>query len=136
VPELVPGGSRSTHQRGEILALLRGTPDFRSAQQLFTELRLSGSKVGLTTVYRNLQALADAGEADMMRLPSGEQVYRLCGQGSHHHHLMCRTCGRTVDVVGPAVEDWTIKIAAEHGFTDISHTLDILGTCTECAANG
>jgi Fur family ferric uptake transcriptional regulator len=133
VAELVPGGARGTRQRGEILSLLRETSEFRTAQQLFAQLRAEGSKVGLTTVYRNLQALAEAGEADTMRLPSGEQVYRLCGTESHHHHLMCRHCGRTIDVAGPAVEAWTAKIATEHGFIEIAHTLDILGTCPECA---
>ncbi len=133
VAELVPGGSRGTRQRAEILTLLRQTADFRTAQQLFAQLRSEGSKIGLTTVYRNLQALADAGQADTMRLPNGEQMYRLCGAETHHHHLICRRCARTIDVAGPAVEQWATKVATEHGFTEVAHTLDILGTCTDCA---
>ncbi len=133
--ETVPGAARSTKQRGEILSLLRETEDFRTAQQLFADLRQQGSKIGLTTVYRNLQALADAGEADTMRLPNGEQLYRLCGQGRHHHHLVCRGCGRTIDIEGPAVEKWTERVADEHGFTDVSHTLEIFGTCATCAGS-
>ncbi len=132
--ESIPGTARSTRQRGEILTILRETEDFRTAQQLFADLRQQGSKIGLTTVYRNLQALADAGEADTMRLPNGEQLYRLCGQGRHHHHLVCRTCGRTIDVEGPAVEKWTERVAEEHGFTDVAHTLEIFGTCANCSA--
>lgn len=132
--ESIPGTARSTRQRGEILTILRETEDFRTAQQLFADLRQQGSKIGLTTVYRNLQALADAGEADTMRLPNGEQLYRLCGQGRHHHHLVCRGCGRTIDIEGPAVEKWTERVADEHGFTDVSHTLEIFGTCATCAA--
>lgn len=131
--ESIPGTARSTKQRGEILSILRKTEDFRTAQQLFADLRQKGSKIGLTTVYRNLQALADAGEADTMRLPNGEQLYRLCGQGRHHHHLVCRSCGRTIDIEGPAVENWTERIAEEHGFTEVSHTLEIFGTCSACA---
>ncbi|WP_117209845.1 Fur family transcriptional regulator [Allorhizocola rhizosphaerae] len=132
--ESIPGTARSTRQRGEILTILRETEDFKTAQQLFADLRQQGSKIGLTTVYRNLQALADAGEADTMRLPNGEQLYRLCGQGRHHHHLVCRNCGRTIDIEGPAVEKWTERVADEHGFTDVSHTLEIFGTCATCAA--
>jgi Fur family transcriptional regulator, ferric uptake regulator len=134
VAELVPGGTRSTKQRAEILSLLRHTDEFRTAQQIFADLRSQGSTIGLTTVYRNLQALAEAGEADTMRLPNGEQLYRLCGQVSHHHHLVCRRCSRTIEVEGPAVERWTDRVAEEHGFTDVAHTLDIFGTCPSCAS--
>lgn len=132
--EPVPGYLRNTKQREEILALLRREEDFRSAQQLFTAMRLQGSKIGLATVYRNLQALVDAGEADTMRLPTGEQLYRLCGQAvQHHHHLICRYCARTIDIIGPAVEKWADRVAAEHEFTAVSHTLDIFGTCPSCS---
>jgi Fur family ferric uptake transcriptional regulator len=127
-------GARNTRQRGQVLALLAETDDFRSAQQLHVLLRERGASVGLTTVYRTLQLLLDADEVDTMRLPSGEQLFRRCGQ-SHHHHLVCRGCGTTVEVEGPAVERWADRIAAEHGFTDVSHTLEIFGSCPRCAAD-
>ncbi|GIG66494.1 Fur family transcriptional regulator [Phytomonospora endophytica] len=124
--------TRSTRQRTAVLDLLGEVDEFRSAQDLHALLRDRGAKVGLTTVYRTLQALADAERIDVMRLPGGEHLYRRCSQG-HHHHLVCRTCGRTVEVAGPAVERWADKVAAEHGFTDVAHTLEIFGTCGECA---
>jgi Fur family ferric uptake transcriptional regulator len=68
-----------------------------------------------------------------MRRPDGEQLYRRCGREQHHHHLVCRSCGRTVEVAGPAVERWAERQAAEHGFTDVAHTLEIFGTCAACA---
>jgi Fur family ferric uptake transcriptional regulator len=89
--------------------------------------------VGLTTVYRSLQMLADAQEVDVLRLADGETAYRRCSRG-HHHHLVCRQCGRTVEVDGPAVERWADRIAADHGFVEIEHTLEIFGTCGDCAA--
>src|SRR5262249_35146974 len=101
VTQTTPAGARNTRPRGEALALLEELDDFRTPQQLHVDLRDRGAKVGLTTVYRTLQLLVDAGEVDTMRLPSGEQLYRLCGR-SHHHHLVCRTCGTTVEVEGPA----------------------------------
>ena len=124
--------TRSTRQRTAVLDLLGEVDEFRSAQDLHALLRDRGAKVGLTTVYRTLQALADAERIDVMRLPGGEHLYRRCSQG-HHHHLVCRSCGRTVEVAGPAVERWADKVAAEHGFTDVAHTLEIFGTCGECA---
>lgn len=124
--------TRSTRQRTAVLDLLGEVDEFRSAQDLHALLRDRGAKVGLTTVYRTLQALADAERIDVMRLPGGEHLYRRCSQG-HHHHLVCRSCGRTVEVAGPAVERWADKVAAEHGFIDVAHTLEIFGTCGECA---
>ena len=69
----------------------------------------------------------------MLRTDSGESVYRRCSAG-HHHHLVCRDCGFTVEVEGAAVERWTKSVAGEHGFTDVSHTAEIFGLCSECAA--
>lgn len=123
---------RNTRQRGAVAALLTETDGFHSAQDLHAMLRTRGEQVGLTTVYRTLQAMADAGEVDVMRPPGGEHLYRRCSDG-HHHHLVCRSCGATVEVLGPTVETWADKVAAQHGFTDVSHTVEIFGTCPACA---
>jgi Fur family ferric uptake transcriptional regulator len=48
---------------------------------------------------------------------------------------VCRSCGRTVEVEGPAVEHWADRVALAHGFIDVSHTLEIVGTCAGCAAD-
>lgn len=126
---------RSTRQRAAVAAVLDEQADFRSAQDLHAMLRDRGAGVGLTTVYRTLQALADAGEVDVLRGVDGEAVYRRCSTG-HHHHLVCRNCGRAVEVEGPAVERWADRVAAEHGYVDVSHTLEIFGTCASCDALG
>jgi Fur family ferric uptake transcriptional regulator len=126
-----PGVTRNTRQRGEVLTLLEETDEFRTAQQLHLGLVARGAKVGLTTVYRTLQLLVDAGEVDTMRLPSGEQLFRRCGR-THHHHLVCRRCGTTVEVEGPAVEQWTRSVAEQHGYAEVSHTLEIFGNCPSC----
>ena len=115
-------GRRPTRQRAAVAAVLADVEEFRSAQELHAQLRDAGEKVGLATVYRTLQAMAADGAIDMLRTDEGEAVYRACSTG-HHHHLVCRGCGRTVEVEGPVVERWTHEISEEHGFTDISHTL-------------
>jgi Fur family transcriptional regulator, ferric uptake regulator len=125
------GALRNTHQRRAVSTLLGSVEGFHSAQELHSMLRERGERVGLTTVYRTLQGLADAGEIDVMRPPGGEHLYRRCSEG-HHHHLVCRSCGSTVEVEGPAVEHWADRVAAKHGFTDVSHTLEIFGTCQNC----
>ena len=124
---------RATRQRAAVAAVLADTEDFRSAQELHAILRDRGERVGLTTVYRTLQALADAGELDLLRSAEGETVYRRCSSEAHHHHLVCRKCGRTVEVEGPDVERWAEKVGAAHGFVDVTHTVEVFGTCPDCA---
>ena len=126
-----PGGAqRRTRQRAAVDALLSDLSEFRTAQQIHDDLRRHGERVGLTTVYRTLQHLVDAGELDALRTTDGETAYRRCSDG-HHHHLVCRSCGRTVEVSGPAVEKWANAIAQENGFREVSHDLEIFGTCSE-----
>lgn len=126
---------RPTRQRVAVSSVLDDLDEFRSAQEIHAMLRARGERVGLATVYRTLQGLAQAAEVDMLRSADGEVVYRRCKSGEHHHHLVCRTCGRTVEVAGPAVERWAEKVAAEHGFAEVSHTLEVFGTCASCADN-
>lgn len=120
---------RATRQRAAIVAALGSAEGFKSAQDIHADLRRAGGSVGLTTVYRALQSLADAGEVDALRKDDGETVYRQCSTPSHHHHLVCRSCGRSVEVEGPEVERWADRVAAEHGFTGISHQVEVFGVC-------
>ena len=125
-------GVRSTKQRTAVISALGEIDDFRSTQEIHDYLRHKGETVGLTTVYRTLTALAEAGDVDVIVREDGESVYRRCSD-THHHHLVCRNCGKTVEVDGPAVERWADKVSAEHGFTEVSHTLEIFGVCADCS---
>ena len=123
---------RPTRQRRAVTEVLDTFADFRSAQEIHELLGERGKPVGLATVYRTLQRLAESGDVDVLRTEDGEAIYRRCSD-SHHHHLVCRSCGATVEVEGPTVERWTRAIAAEHGYADVSHTLEIFGTCRACS---
>lgn len=122
---------RPTRQRRAIVAVLDDFDDFRSAQEIHALLAEKGERVGLSTVYRTLQSLADTGEIDALRTEAGESIYRRCSD-SHHHHLVCRSCGATVEVEGPTVERWTSSVAERHGYRNVSHNLEIFGTCPDC----
>jgi len=126
-------GVRTTRQRTAVAELLGRVDGFRSAQELHDLLRQDGASVGLTTVYRHLQALADSGQIDMLRTDGGEAVYRRCPTASHHHHLVCRDCGRSVEIEGPEVEAWAASVALQHGFTGGSPVVDAFGTCAACS---
>ncbi|WP_369053865.1 Fur family transcriptional regulator [Kineococcus terrestris] len=124
---------RSTKQRSAVSALLDEAEGFLSAQDLHARLRERGDGVGLATVYRALQALVEDGSVDVLRTDEGESVYRRCSTG-HHHHLVCRRCGRTVEVEGPTVETWARRVGAEHGFTQVEHVVEVFGVCAQCTA--
>ena len=125
---------RPTRQRVAVAAALAEAGAFRSAQELYEVLRAGGDKVGLTTVYRTLQAMVDAGEVDVLRTADGESVYRRCRSDDHHHHLVCRSCGTTVELAADEVEQWTAKVARRHGFSEVSHTVEVFGYCRACRA--
>lgn len=124
---------RATRQAEAVSQALADLPEFRSAQEIHAELRRRGRQVGLATVYRHLQALHQDGAVDALRDERGEVLYRRCDTGAHHHHLTCRSCGRSVEVEAAAIERWAERVAAEHGFTEIGHTVEIFGLCPACA---
>ena len=125
---------RTTRQRTAISEFLSHAGDFRTAQQIHEQLRAGGDGVGLATVYRTLQTMAEAGDVDMVRTADGESAYRRCATSGHHHHLVCRNCGRTEEIMAKAVEAWATTIAAEHGFTDVTHDVELYGLCASCGA--
>jgi len=109
---------RATRQGAAVEAALAQADGFRSAQDLHAEIRRRGEAVGLTTVYRHLTTLADNGTVDTVQ--NGDVV--------------CRRCGASVEVDDPAVEAWAEQVAAAAGYTDVSHTLEVFGTCAPCGA--
>ena len=125
---------RLTRQRQAVADALESFAEFRSARQIHAVLHERGNTVGLATVYRTLQLLAEHDEVDVIRSAEGEAGYRRCSD-THHHHLVCRSCGAAVEVEGPAVERWTRTMADEHGYADVSHTLEIFGLCPRCGSS-
>lgn len=124
---------RKTRQRAALTAALREVEAFRSAQELHDELGSRGHSIGLTTVYRNLQALSEEGEVDVLRREDGEAIFRLCHTAEHHHHLVCRNCGHTVEIDNARVEEWAEAVGRAHGFRELSHDVEIFGLCPNCS---
>lgn len=123
---------RTTRQRSAVRALLAHTSEFKTAQQLHEMLRRRGDSVGMATVYRALQAMAEAGEVDVLRTADGEASYRQCSTG-HHHHLVCRECGTAVEIAAEQVEAWAEAVAQQHGFSQVDHSLELFGLCSRCS---
>ena len=124
---------RNTWQRDRVREALGDAPGFVSAQDLHAALRQDNTGIGLATVYRTLATLAASGEADQLQSPEGEAIYRACSSTGHHHHLICRSCGRAVEIVAREVEAWAQRTAAAHGFMQAEHVVDIFGLCEACS---
>src|SRR3712207_2427804 len=127
-------GLRPTRQRTSVLESLRDRPDAVTAQDLHAELRRAGQSIGLTTVYRTLTSLADAGLLDVFTR-DGEQAFRRCG-GTHHHHLVCETCNKVEELSADEVETWVHQAADRHGWQVTGHRADIFGICSDCRQGG
>lgn len=123
---------RQTRQRAAVAEILESQEEFRSAQEIHDLVRQRGDSVGLTTVYRTLQAMAEDGQVDVIVRGDGESVYRRCSP-SHHHHLVCRVCRSTVELETPDVEQWAADVAARHGYGEVTHTVEVFGVCPRCA---
>lgn len=126
--------TRMTKQRLAVAEALAEVDDFATAQQLHRWLQDAERKVSLATVYRLLQSMADDGLVDVLRSGDGEARFRRCETERHHHHLVCRRCSKTVEVLAPAVERWAARVAEEHDFSDPEHTVEIYGLCASCRA--
>lgn len=125
---------RSTQQKSAISAELSTLGGFVSAQELHRLLNASGSRIGVATVYRQLNRLADDGEIDTVTSPDGERLFRSCHTAEHHHHIVCRQCGTAVEI-SPPVEQWLDDVGRSNGFTAISHTFEVFGICADCSTS-
>jgi Fur family ferric uptake transcriptional regulator len=121
---------RSTRQRKAVAEVLATITKFSSAQEVHSILFSRGEKVGLATVYRTLQTLAETGAIDVLR-NDGEALYRACSN-DHHHHLVCTGCNKTTEISAPEVEIWTEKISREQGYVISGHTIEVFGLCKNC----
>jgi Fur family ferric uptake transcriptional regulator len=124
-------GERQTEQRRTLLTFLARADRCLSAQEIHAELHRQGSAISLATVYRTVARLARSGVVDVLMRDDGEATY-IQGSGRHHHHLVCRSCGRVVEISEPTVESWTREVAKKYGFSDASHELTVYGVCQPC----
>lgn len=106
---------------------------FRSAQQLFLELhRRRPQRIALTSVYRILHSLAAEGVVETQSAEDGEALYRLRTGSEHRHYLLCRRCGRAVPFAPTALEEVAANLVRQHHFTQVTHRIDLYGTCPRC----
>ena len=129
------GRGRSTSQYDAVLGVLGSSDRFRTAQDIYAELRSRGERIGLTTVYRHLQKLADEGVIHSLQTADRQTAYRLCS-ALPHHHLVCTRCGASIEIDGDEVDRWAQQEARRRGFSHVTHTLEIFGKCPSCSEKG
>jgi Fur family ferric uptake transcriptional regulator len=127
---------RNTRQRRALLGALAEHPDFTSAQDLHQRMCEKGETIGLTTVYRTLHALTEAGLVDSVRDEAGRRHFRARPTAEHQHYLRCRSCGYNVPVASRALERWAKTTAADLGFAQVEHVVELTGLCAQCQAQG
>ena len=120
---------RLTRNARAVLEVLRGRDRPVPAQDLHIELRARGDRIGLTTVYRNLHALAEAGHVHQFR--TGDQTSYLACAPEPHEHLICRTCGRIQQRHLDGLDSWLAKIE-QTGFLIADRRIELYGRCDRC----
>ena len=131
-PEVGATHTRKTTQRDAITRVLCASERFRTAQEIHVQMRLDGEPVGLTTVYRHLQLFVDEGFVHTVQLDDKQTAYRWCGRTAHHHHLVCRRCGASRELVDNGFEERVAHSIEGYGFTELSHSFEVFGVCPTC----
>ncbi|MBC7460469.1 MAG: transcriptional repressor [Thermoleophilia bacterium] len=132
---LVAHGLRVTAQRITVLDAMIAERDDTTAQVLHEQLRRAHPNLGMATVYRTLNALADAGVLDRLHHEGTSTCFRYCAPG-HHHHLTCRACHAVVELRDCDLASWAQHVAAAHGFSAAQHAVELSGICATCQARG
>jgi Fur family ferric uptake transcriptional regulator len=128
-----PRRRRNTAKQQVVLEVLRGSDKFRSAQQLYLQMRHERPlRIGLTSVYRILRGLADDRVAETQRAEDGEILYRLRSSPEHRHYLLCRRCGRAVGFTPTTLEERAADLIRRHRYSEVTHYFDLYGICPQC----
>lgn len=134
IEELKSTGLKATLPRLKILEIFQsGRQRHMTAEDVFKVLLEEQSDIGLATVYRVLTQFEQAGILVRHHFESGKAVYEL-NQGGHHDHMVCVKCGNVTEFFDPEIERLQDRIAGEHGFRIMDHSLYLYGECAGCVA--
>ena len=121
-----------TRPREWIASILEREQRFLSAAEIHERLKRAGERVSLSTVYRTLDRLRAKGDLTARADSEGEARYMLCEPARHHHHAICRNCGRVEDVDCSVTDGFAQSLRARHGFDIDEHAMEFFGTCRDC----
>jgi Fur family ferric uptake transcriptional regulator len=134
IESLTQAGYQRGGARRAVVDLLGRQNCCMSAQEIFHALRRARRPVGIASVYRALETLADL--RLVKRVDAGDGVARyepLLPDGDHHHHLVCRDCGKVEAFSDARLERAIDKIAGGLGYSVDEHEVVLTGACADCA---
>lgn len=135
--QLHQAGLKLTPQRrATVKTLLRLHESHLSAEELFAKVKEAEPEIGLATVYRTLEVLAELRVVNRVSFEDGITRYDLRTEdsGHFHHHLLCQVCGRVEEIHEDLLLDVEQKVEQDYGFKVADHRLTFLGICAKCRA--
>jgi len=133
---LKDAGMKATPKRLAILDMLYEESGYASPEEIWKRLRDRFDRLGLPTVYRNLEELAASGVISKVIHPNRQLYYYFCPNREHHHHFVCLTCRRVEDLPSCGIEALEREVSQKIGGKVLSHILQLNGLCGVCAAGG
>ncbi len=130
---LAGAGSRVTEPRRALARLITQRHGHFTAADLLADARRQHLPIGRATVFRTLELLTALEKLERLDLPSGDHAYVACAPEQHHHHVVCRKCGRSAEVSDAGLASVVGEIGRRSGFVIDSHRLELFGLCPECA---
>ncbi|MFH1080656.1 MAG: transcriptional repressor [Pseudomonadota bacterium] len=123
---------RETPQRGMILDVFLKCEGHTTAEQLYDIVKKKDPSIGQATVYRVLKHIVEAGVAREVDFGDGIMRYEHCYNHPHHDHLICRGCGKTLEVMDAIIEELQKRVAESFGFELTDHEMYLYGYCEKC----
>ncbi len=130
---LAEKGLKNTRQREAVAEVFFSTSGHISAEDLYRKVSRDHPGVGLTTVYRTLRLLTEAGLAKERRFVEPQGVYEKEDNDRHHDHLICTRCGNIIEFKEPTIESMQEAVARRYGFVVTDHKMELYGLCRSCA---
>lgn len=124
--------TRDTAPRRALAGLIAERHGHFTAAELLADAHDQNVKVGRATVFRTLDLMAERGALERLDLPTGGHAYVACVPEQHHHHVVCRGCGTSVEVDDSGLQAVVRQIGAQSGYRIDNHRLELYGLCPEC----
>jgi Fe2+ or Zn2+ uptake regulation protein len=121
-----------TPKRLAILEILKNESVYLSPEEVWRKLRKQFSRVGLPTVYRNLEELAQGDVISKVTHPNRQLYYYFCLNSSHHHHFICLSCRTVEDIDFCMFRELEKRVKQELKGRVVSHILQVNGLCRKC----
>jgi len=129
---IVSKGLKCTPQRFTIVEVFIKSQGHPSTEEIYDRVRAIDSTVGQTTVYRTMKLLCASGLAREVQFGDGLHRYEKRLGAAHHDHMICESCGATIEVVDAKIEALQVELAKKHDFTPTTHHLYMFGICSDC----